>query len=180
MNRLKTSRCEGQSQLENMAERDKLLQESKELCQQIKEQFKTLKIDHFIVGHPDEDEREPAENEKSNVHFENQEEFDDIRESDFDPYTRLFYITGEYQDRFAKVFGISMVDDELKFHIAKGTEDDNGTEYDDDSLFMSLDEIYDEFSLFQEFNTLEMLKIYLDIMKGEGLCEYFGKPIILS
>ena len=148
------------------------MQENDEICQQIKEQFEMLKIDHFIVGRPDNDIREPVENEKSNVRFENKE-FDDIRVSDFDPDTRLFTICGEYDDRFAIVFGISMVDGELKYHIVKGTDSELGTEYDEDSLFMSLEEIYDEFARFQYFDTNQMLKTYLDLMKGK--C--FGKPI---
>lgn len=140
--------------------------EGTKLYRQIKEQIEKLSTKSFILG-LGEDEGLEA----SNVIFDDRDLFEQSM-YDFIPESRLYYIGGEYgQDHFAFVDGISLEDGELKFHIIKGTEDDNGTNYTDTDI-LSMDEINDEYSNLQDFNTLSMLRIWDELLRGEWFGEH--------
>ena len=128
-----------------------------ELCDQIKQQMASLGIQRFILSN---------DFAEGNVHFES-EDFEDCR-GDFDAEARLYYITGDNGvDSFAIVYGLSVEDDQLSFHVIKGTEGEDGTEYNDDTKSYSLDEIFEEMQDYEEFDVEAMLKIYLNLLKGE-------------
>ena len=151
---------------------EEMRKQSEQLCIQIKEQFEKLGISRFVVGDPYEEYEEELEKGNANVVFKDNEYFNDMR-GDFNADSRLFYITGEDIDRYAFVFGISLENDELRFHIVRGSGNDNGDELDDDTEMMSLDEIFSNFRNFQEFNTIYMLELYLNLLQGK----LYGDPV---
>lgn len=151
-----TSRCTSES----YTFMEQMKQQSSQICNEIKEQFQKIGINKFIVGYGGDDDY-------GNVRFEDQELFESYL-TDFNANSRLYYITGDNgEDRFAIVCGISLEGDEMLFHVVKSSETDDGTEFDGGPEVLSLDEIFSHFCDCQEFDTINMLNLYLDLLKGK-------------
>lgn len=136
------------------------------LCEQIKQELKKHNLDHFIFGDSGflGDELTEQLEERSNIKWADEDQNEDMLSSIFT--VTFCCMSNDICDRRFHIWGISMVDDILRFLIIKETEDDNGSTFDDDLEELSLKEIYAQYSQFDGFDMVSVLTEYLDVIKG--------------